>query len=94
MKIDLYAGRGASAWERVERAWKPLDASGFLRLGGVSLHLRYVRACAALSSAAAGGEGAPMIAAGREAKKLARIPLSNGPPLASAVRSAIAGLRE
>ena len=98
VKIDLYSGRGEGAWERVERAWKPLEASGFLGLGGVGLHLRYLRACAALACAVAGGgEGGsrgPLMAAEREAKKLARVPLSNGPPLAAAVRSVIAGLRD
>jgi tRNA A-37 threonylcarbamoyl transferase component Bud32 len=45
--IDLYEGRGASAAERIERAWKGLASSHLLRIQLVDVEIHYLRAITA-----------------------------------------------
>ena len=51
VRIDLYLGNGAAAWQRIHKAWPKLRAIQFLRMQLFRVELRYLRACAALAAA-------------------------------------------
>jgi hypothetical protein len=98
VKADLYAGEGVSAWRRIDREWRLLREAGLLSFEGISLTLRYLRACAALACAAQGGRPGAHPSrlrrvAAREAASLRRSKLANGAPFADCVQAGLASQR-
>jgi hypothetical protein len=50
VNVDLYAGRGAAALQRIDAAWRELQRSFLLRLERVGIEARHLRARAALAA--------------------------------------------
>lgn len=93
--LELVAGRGAAAWQRLQRGWPGLAGSLTLRLPLVRtqmLHLRGACAIAAASLLPAGNHerNSLLIDARRSVRHLRRTPLSAAPPLAGLLAAALA----
>jgi len=101
VRVHLYRGDGGRAWALVEDAWPRLDASGFLALEGIGLVLHYLRGCAALAALASIGQArtdqpttrrtAAFLRrqARRVERRLRRLDLPTGPPLALAIEAGL-----
>jgi eukaryotic-like serine/threonine-protein kinase len=81
-QIDLYQGDPASAWQRLEDAWKTLTGSYLLRIQSVRVEASFLRARVAVAAAAVQPGAAPSFLA--EARRLARRLDREGAPWASA----------
>lgn len=104
VRVHLYRGHGARAWRTIDDAWPRLRASGFLALEGLGLVLHYLRGCAALAaleSASTSGSrtaprdaGAPRLrrAVVRSSRRLRRVSLPTGAPLAHALDAGLYAL--
>ncbi len=90
--IDLYAGAGRSAWDRMRDRWPALRRSLLLRFPSVRVQMLHLRACCALEAAAR----APVRAdrqrlradASRTIRRLERVKLHFARPLADLLRAA------
>jgi hypothetical protein len=98
VRVFLYTGDGARAWAMIERAWPGLEESGFLALEGIGVVLQYLRGCAALAAADAvpaqsGAVPTLLRHAERAARRLRRVSLPTGAPLACAVEAGVQARR-
>jgi serine/threonine protein kinase/ribosome-associated translation inhibitor RaiA len=89
--VDLYAGEGERAYERVTRQWRELERSLLLRVQLVRGEAYFLLARAALASSGRGNQRAARIAeAARCATRLERERMPWTAPLAHLVRAAVA----
>jgi hypothetical protein len=89
--VDLYRGDGGSAWRRVEATWPALRASLLLRLQGLRVELRHLRARAALAAAAR--DPALVDEAEREGRRIAGEDQPWAAPFAVSIRAGVAAAR-
>jgi serine/threonine protein kinase len=93
---DLYEGKAAQAYERVQRTWKPLERSLLLMIQLTrveAVHLRG-RAALALAVAKTGSERARLLAeAAAQARRLRRERLAWATPLAALLDGGVARAR-
>jgi hypothetical protein len=90
----LYLGRGAEAWERAQREWKPLKRSLLLTMQMVRIEAMNLRARAALAAASAGVDREAAISAAEEmTRKLAGENMGHGPAFAALQSAALRALR-
>jgi hypothetical protein len=93
--IEVYAGAGARAYERVVRDWAKLKKSFLLRVQYVRADAHFVRARPALASSLEGATPRARIAeAQRLAKQLASEDMAWTEPLANMVRAGVASLND
>ena len=92
--IQLYRGEPALAWDGVMRDWPGLVSSGLLRVQGVRINLRDLRARCALAAAAGGADRAPLLAvAERDVARLERERLAWADALALLLRAELSAAR-
>src|SRR5256885_1863687 len=92
--ILLYRGEPALAWEGFMRDWPGLTSSGLLRVQGVRINLRDLRARCALAAAAGGADRAPLLAvAERDVARLERERLAWADALALLLRAGLSAAR-
>jgi hypothetical protein len=96
--IDLYCGRGAAAWQRMERQWPALRASHLLNVQVIRCVMVAIHARAALAAAAE--SGSPQSAAvarllgiaGRDAHRLEREGMPYAAAFARLIQAGLAGI--
>ncbi len=92
-QIDLYAGRGEAAWDRVTESWPALGRSFALRIQLIAILAHNLRARAALAAAAAGRRATPLLRiAETDAGWIERVRMPWADPLAGLLRAGIATL--
>src|SRR6266566_2019679 len=92
--ILLYRGEPALAWDGFMREWPGLVSSGLLRVQGVRINMRDLRARCALAAAAGGADHAPLLAvAERDVGRLERERLAWADALALLLRAGLAAAR-
>jgi hypothetical protein len=90
--IDLYDGRGESAWRRLSARWTAVQGSQMLRIQVIRILMHSFRARSALSAAIAAKDPAPLLArAEKDARAIAREKVEWADPMACVLRAGIAG---
>jgi serine/threonine protein kinase len=93
--IDLYAGDGPRAWDRIAEAWPDFKRSWHAKHRFARILIWHLRARAALASLGHGLNDALLIrSAERDAKKILREPTSWSRPLARLIRAGVAVARD
>jgi len=91
---DLYAGEGAAAWTRISRQWPDLARSMLLRIQGVRVEALHLRARSALAAASEPRlRKACLYRAERDARRIAREPISYAQAWAELVVGGVAALQ-
>ena len=96
--IELYAGRGAAAWGRVQEQWALLKGSQLLNVEQLRLEALFFRGRSALLAASTGGEGLPPVdvllkEATRAARRIARAGMAWADPLALVLHAGVSARR-
>jgi hypothetical protein len=95
--LDLYAGDGSRAWERIEATWPAFRGSMLPRIRVVRAQMVHFRGVSALAAAAEARDAStaakPLHVADRVAADLGRDPIASFHPLARLLRAGIAALR-
>jgi len=91
--IELYAGEGARAYDRIARDWAALEKSYLLRVQYIRADAQFARARAALASSDRAPDGRARLAeAERLARSLAGERMAWTQPLATMVRAGVASM--
>jgi serine/threonine protein kinase/tetratricopeptide (TPR) repeat protein len=86
--VELYEGRGAEAWARVEQDWAALEGSLIPKMQLLGAEALFLRARAALAAAVAGGDATLCHKVASEAgKALAALPLGHVPGMVALIRA-------
>jgi hypothetical protein len=91
--VDLYAGEGARAYERVTARWSPLERSLLLRVQLIRGDAHFLRGRCALASVDASNRDARLREAARSAQALEREGMTWTAPMAHLLRACIANAR-
>jgi len=95
VQVDLYAGHGLDAWQRVSERWRALARSMVLRVQLIRLEAFHLRARCALAAAATAHDPAPLLrSAERDARRIAREDRPWSDPLAHLVLAAVRVARD
>jgi hypothetical protein len=91
---ELYRGDAVAAWQRVERGFPLMKSAFLLELQIVRIEMHYLRARAALASAAQSGDAAKKLSqAERDARAIERESTAWGNALALLIHAAVAATR-
>ena len=88
-QIDLYVGRPAEAWQRIQKSWPPMVHSKVLRVQFVFNEMLHLRARVGLAVARTTGDRSVLRQVERDAKTIMRTRMAWALPLAQSVRAAL-----
>jgi eukaryotic-like serine/threonine-protein kinase len=91
--IDLYAGDGKRAWDRVNQWWPELRAAHLLRLEQMRIQMFHIRANCAIQAALATGSDRLLESARKDAHRIARERAPWAEPEAKTILAALAARR-
>ena len=91
--IDLYAGDGKRAWDRLNQWWPELRAAHLLRLEQMRIQMFHLRAACAIQAALATGSDRLLESARKDARRIARERAPWAEPEAKTILAALAARR-
>jgi eukaryotic-like serine/threonine-protein kinase len=91
--IDLYAGEGVRAWDRLTEYWPELKASHLMRLEQMRIQMFHLRAACAIQAANVSGSEDLWQAARRDAHRIEKEPAPWAAPEAQTILAALAAHR-
>ena len=91
--IDLYAGDGKRAWDRLNQWWPELRAAHLLRLEQMRIQMFHIRAACAIQAARATGSDWLLESARKDARRIERERAPWAAPEAKTILAALAARR-
>ena len=91
-QIDIYVGRPAEAWQRVQRSWPAMVHSKILRVRFVRNEMVHLRARVGLAIASRTGDRHILRQVERDAEMIMRTKMDWARPLAQSIRAALSAI--